>query len=223
VVAWLFSKKRLSVQTNGGRLPATVANFLHQVGVPGFRQALGQLSREMDRARRYQRALTITVFAYSEGATADMRGDGGSGEAFAPGGHVLLPAILASLLREVTRGTDIVAYVSSHNRCIVVMPETGAVEAVRGVSRLRDLCVERLRCSIHSGTAVFPSDGLTLEELIRHATDRALLGARGESFVVPARSAGLAANQRGLQVPDAGGEKHLQSAVASRHEVVWSK
>lgn len=162
-----------------------ITHVLARTGVPGFRQALPQLTAELGRARRYQHALSVALFetdgfplSSSEAAdpvAAPGRGANGASAPHPPmpasAGHGLLPAVLASILRESTREADVVTYAAALGRCIVAMPETDGVHARRAVERLAALTARRLLCPVRVSVAAFPQDGLTLEELIRQAEE----------------------------------------------------
>lgn len=166
-------------------VPPDTALLLQRAGVPGFRQAVRRVNGELDRARRYQRALAVTIFAHDDSRDPSVAADDGLVEIppLVPCDHALFPAILAALLRETTRETDIVTCTAAQPRSIVVMPETGAAEALQAVKRLRELCVARLKCPMRVGFAIFPEHGLTLEELLRYAGEDAARCVREEAFV----------------------------------------
>jgi hypothetical protein len=77
--------------------------------------------------------------------------------------------VRASLLRESTREIDIVTYAAMLARCLVLMPETDRPAAERAVRRLQTLACQRLLTPVSACVAVFPVDGLVLEELLRLA------------------------------------------------------
>ena len=166
-------------------VPPEAALLLQGADVPAYRQAMRRIGGELDRARRYRRALAITIFGYDNShdpSVVDDVGLAGGAEAI-PGEHALFPVILAALLREVTRETDIVTCAGAQARSIVVMPETGVAEAGQAVNRLRELCAARLKVPIRAGLAVFPQHGLTLEELLRYAGEDARRCVRDASLI----------------------------------------
>ena len=144
-----------------------ITHVLARAGVPGYRQAVPLLSMEFERARRYQHALSLALFG-TDGLPGATTGHGRH-DAELPGGHGLFPALLASVLREGTRQTDIVTYTSMLGRCIVLMPETDRGRAEQAVRRLRDLAVQRLLTPVATTLASFPGDGLVLDDLLRFA------------------------------------------------------
>jgi hypothetical protein len=191
---WLMNRSAVDPQRVESWPTRDAAFFLAGGGVPTFRQSIPRITAELDRARRYQRALTFAIFsvdrAADPGATmfaaAPTGADGewpGHAEVLPPGGGVLLSVVLACLLRETMRETDIVTYASTEGRCVVVMPEVDTAEARQALGRLHDLAASRLTSPVRAGIAVFPQDGLTLEELIRRADERAQRAVPGPHLV----------------------------------------
>jgi hypothetical protein len=191
VLSWLSSRKPdLDLQTLDTKVPLDVARVLQHSGVPSFRQALRQVNHELERARRYQRPLAVTLFGYDNSTTERELARDTTRAAALPGEHALFPAVLASVLRESTRETDIVTCTSTLARAIVVMPETGMAEAMQAVNRLRDIGSAKLACPVRGGFAVFPDQGLTTEELIRLATEDARRSVRPTRLVPFAEGVG---------------------------------
>jgi hypothetical protein len=170
---WPFSKRStLDVRALERRLPRHVAAVLTAAGVPRFREALPRMVMELERARRYGRPLTIALHAVAPTTAAGNGAGGGHGDHagvaqsdFAAA-DPFSTALLGSMLRELVREIDIVAYSAALSRCTVVMPEIGQPEARLATRRLRDMCSARLAMPIRAEVAVFPEDGVTLEELI---------------------------------------------------------
>lgn len=161
-------------------LDPCLALMLNAAGVPTFRKALPQLSAEIQRARRHMRPLTVVLLSTEgrvQSEAADqwpLRGDSATRDDSPV--RLTVPAaawsvLLAPMLREALREMDLVSYVAAYGHCVVGMPETGAGEARQVVSRLAELCASRLLLQLRAGFGVFPQDGLTLEELVRHAQD----------------------------------------------------
>jgi hypothetical protein len=187
----MFTKWFGSWKNNGSRysigrdleaaVPREVSIVLTGAGVPTLRQALPRMSAELDRARRYGRPLAIQLFVDDrvpkDAAPAAIGGHNGNGSGDAAPASLLAPgsalatAMAASVLREIVRGTDIVAYASAPGRCVVFMPEVTAAEARQALHRVGELCASRLAFPIRGGVAAFPENGWTLDELIRHAIE----------------------------------------------------
>jgi hypothetical protein len=203
MLTWPFLK-RLPVKKLGldltqmdTGLSRDTSRVLAAGGVPTFRQALPKLSAELDRARRYRRPLAIMIMTEdrlaSAGASA-MTGNGnghGNGDgngasglrlaACLPYGSALVPAFIASVVREIVREADIVTYAATMECCVVMMPEGGKIEGRHALGRVGGLCVGRLAVPLRAGIAAFPEDGWTLEELILRAEQFEEQSKRGQN------------------------------------------
>jgi hypothetical protein len=159
-----------SLQELDRPLPRDLRVVLERSGVPGVRQAMPRVNAEFARARRYQHSLSVALFGraarMADGAAPAMPP---ALRPSAPEFHGLFPTVLAAVLREQTRDTDVVTYAAALNRCIVVMPETGRGNAHLAAMRLRELGGMRLRCSLLASVVTFPEEGWTFEELIHLA------------------------------------------------------
>jgi hypothetical protein len=154
--------------------------------VPELREALPLITAEFERARRYERTVTIAVFAVEPDGTGSGSSASDNGRHDAEtGDDRSLPAVLASVVSRAMRETDLVACDGPGRRCIVVMPEIGPEEGRRAVSRMRQLCTARLRCAVRADIAVFPQDGWMFLDLVDVA-QRHARSAEARRFVVPA-------------------------------------
>jgi len=151
--------------------------------VPQLREALPLVTAEFERARRYERTLTVAVLSLNGDGPAQSHEYGRAGAPRVD--RSALPAVLASVVREAVRETDLVACDRAGRRCIVVMPEIGPEEGRRAVSRLRQLCDATLSCAVQADSAVFPGDGWTFQDLVQVAQRNSRSGEK-QKFVVPA-------------------------------------
>mgnify|MGYP003586622141 CR=1 FL=1 len=119
--------------------------------VPELQGALPRIAAEFERARRYERTVTVAVF------TLDATDHASSTEHLCP------------VVREAVRETDLVVCDPVARRCVVVMPEIGAEEGRRAVGRMRELCAKQLRCPVRGDLAVFPRDGWMFPDLVEAA------------------------------------------------------
>lgn len=141
---------------------------------------------ELDRARRYQRTLTVARFAgpLRAPATASRRGlaarllNGHASGASRDEPGALVAAI-ADVLLGTVRQCDLVVADPEQGHCLVVMPETDDEKAPQAVQRLHEACLANVMVPLHVGVATFPRDGLTLEELVRRASESPLIAAEG--------------------------------------------
>lgn len=78
---------------------------------------------------------------------------------------LLLGSILCGTLRE----SDIVGYVAERHEFCALLPECDAVAARRMVERLHRIYFSRTGDGVRAGIALFPDDGLTLDDLLAQA------------------------------------------------------
>jgi hypothetical protein len=177
------SGDEIDLQQMDVTLTREMSATLARAGVATFRQALPRLRSELDRARRYNRPLTMALIGdarvsatWPKGgpvlydASAKRGGNGVHPAPLAPGSP-LIPAVIASLLREMTREVDIVTYAATLGRCMVAMPEATEAQGRQAMTRVGEMCARRLMVPVQARLASFPQDGWTLEELIRRAVD----------------------------------------------------
>jgi hypothetical protein len=143
-----------------------------------------RLTRELDRARRYEHPLAVIVLTVTPeggGGTNGTNGTKGTnGDATADD---LAPVVLETTLPhlvsllagatlcEVLRGTDTLYYQAAQDRFVIGLAESGRDEARRALHRVRAIVRSHLRLSAHGGIARFPDDGLTLDGLIAKAEE----------------------------------------------------
>lgn len=77
----------------------------------------------------------------------------------------LLGSVLCGTLRE----SDIVGYAVDVNEFVALLPECDDPAARRTLVRLDALYFDRIGIGLRAGLAVFPRDGLTLDDLVVHA------------------------------------------------------
>lgn len=129
------------------------------------------LKMELERARRYERGLSIVVLAVellSESRDADDASDG-DGRLRGAGPPQMVSLVAAAGLREMVRQSDVLCYQATENRFVLALAESSADEARHALTRIRTILRERLELSIRAGIARFPDDALTLPELIAEA------------------------------------------------------
>jgi hypothetical protein len=80
--------------------------------------------------------------------------------------------LLGALLRDTLRETDIVAYSAEHHLYVVLLPECGETAGWGAAERLGRILHARAETLVRAGTAEFPSDGLTFEDLFGAARSR---------------------------------------------------
>lgn len=174
------SSDEIDLQQMDVTLTREMSATLARAGVATFRQALPRLRAELDRARRYNRPLTMALIGDARVSAGwpqapvlyevNARRATGSVAPLAPGSP-LIPAVIATLLREMTREVDIVTYAATLGRCLVAMPEATEAQGRQAMTRVGEMCARRLMVPVQARLASFPQDGWTLEELIRRAVD----------------------------------------------------
>jgi hypothetical protein len=166
------------------------------------------LTFEFGRARRYERALSIAVVApTSWPGEHDGHHDGDMRLPTA------LPLLTAAGLREVLRETDIMCYEPQEGRFVLGLTESESGAARRALERVQTLFQSRLRIELAVGVAQFPSDGVTLEDLIRAARLQAGLSRAAE--VGPTPPPGHAPSTRPPRAAGAGVAESASPAIGS--------
>lgn len=142
------------------------ADIQHRVMTPV--EAAPILERELQAARRSNQPLTVTIVeAHARDRHANLNATANEIQNLLARRYQLVA--LTRLLTGFIRSTDIVLDQSDKGRIIVVTPElTRAQVAILG-KRLGELAHAELGVSLHRGSATFPEQGLTLEELIYQA------------------------------------------------------
>ncbi|HOC17499.1 MAG TPA: hypothetical protein PKK95_04475 [Vicinamibacterales bacterium] len=152
---------------SGGSLPRPEPHAAG-VEVPDTDEAIKRIAIEFERARRYERSVTVAVFSI-EAPSPDAPGASRP----EPAGHASAAKHLCPVVREAMRETDLVVCDPATRRCVVVMPEIGPEEGHRAVARMRDLCASRLECPVRGDLAVFPRDGWVFPDLVEVAEKQA--------------------------------------------------
>ena len=142
-------------------------------GVQRLGEAMGTFMAELDRARRYEHTLALAVLAPRRAAdSVEIDGDpmlDGEPvvlETRVPG---LVSLLAGSLLREALRESDILAYDALEDRFVIMLAQTQREDAHDALQRLERIVRMRLRLATSAGMALFPKDGLTMEDLLRRA------------------------------------------------------
>lgn len=144
------------------------------------------LNVELERARRYERSLSIVVLWTTPLGDEDavQRRGNGIGREGPEGPPQVVSLLAASGLREILRESDILCFKPIANRFVLALAESDTESANGALERIRSLFHDRLRLEVCAGTSRFPEDGLTLESLIAEATARAERPSGSESAVL---------------------------------------
>ena len=141
-------------------------------GVPNFRRSLPDLARELARARRYGRPTSLAILSLGGRWSDETRyrdGVSASDSELMTRTSQVATIVFGSVLQEALRESDIVTYVAAHNQYAILLTESTKAQARRAIERLAALYHQRTLDHLRAGTAEFPADALTLEELIASA------------------------------------------------------
>jgi hypothetical protein len=141
-----------------------------------YRHAQLRLAQELTRARRYQRPLTVVALRFTNEQSLDRQSgtmaEGGSNEAtLGPQTqpfHVIFP-LVGVVVRDALREGDIVTYDAVNDYYVMILVESTKTQAIQAVQRLMALVLQRALVVLHAGLAEFPTDGLTIEDLVIRA------------------------------------------------------
>ena len=146
--------------------------------IPAFEEVQPAMRFEVRRARRYERPLVILVLTADGPLGVQTDADPASGNGSRPGsgrgragefvGHVS-SMLLGEILHVAIREVDIVGYDPKSDRYVICLPESDAGAANHAMDRIEKLSKERAVENVRVGSAVFPRDALTLEDLMAHA------------------------------------------------------
>jgi hypothetical protein len=154
-----------------GRLVADAA------GIPAYRASLPALRRELDRARRHMHPLTVVVLAPRLDPGVEPR---------AAQVRMMAFSLVGAIVRDSLRSTDLVAFDSTSNRYVLILPESRKSQSLLATTRLQALLETRAGVSLDAATAEFPGDGVTIEDLFALCIAR-----QGQPTPVPVPAAAI--------------------------------
>lgn len=146
-------------------------------GIPLYRRAHLQLAEELARARRYQHPLTVLVvsLASDEPVALARHGltAGGNGSSASSMQHMLFFQLTFSLVgspvRQALRESDILTYDAANHQYVILLTESTTSQALQAARRLQTLLYQQTHIQVRVRVAEFPTDGLTMEELVNSA------------------------------------------------------
>lgn len=146
--------------------------------IPTYRSVLPELSNELARTRRTQRAMSVMVLTMDTdinfSSVKPLPGKNGHlGEERLrveqiPTMALVFPQI-GYILRNTVRKSDIVACGPGPNEFVVALAETGKAQARPFIERFQALITSSGLTPLRTGIAEFPPDGLTIEDLVSKA------------------------------------------------------
>lgn len=136
--------------------------------VPSYQDIEPSMRREMRRARRFRRPLSI-VRIHLEEISCQASLDGLIRQLEKELISDYVGGRIAELLQTETKSSDILA--DAKGQFVLLLPETDSDDANKLAERLRCRCQETLGMAVGVGAAGFPDDELTLSGLLDHALD----------------------------------------------------
>jgi len=132
-----------------------------QINVPSYREVLSQLQKELSRARRSKRRLSVVVIRmatrFRDTKTfTDEHLQGVSHE------FLLCGPIFSRALRDI----DTVVYDVKNKQYVIVLPETTKTLAIQPIRRLNGMLSEGVASRLVIALSEFPCDGFCLEDLL---------------------------------------------------------
>lgn len=140
--------------------------------IPRYRRALHRLTAELERARRYGNSLTIAVLSVDADQQRQRKRSFITLADNAEIASHFFFSIISALLRDNLRNCDMLTYDVTNDYYVILMPETSASFADQAMARLNEIIAKRVKVSLRCGIAEFPTDGLTIDDLVNHAHAR---------------------------------------------------
>ena len=157
-----------------------------QPAIPGYRAAQAAFTRELDSVRRYGRPMAVLVLKLEEPRLPEGSADAVLSNGDAPPADV--DAIVRAArevmfwnigyaLADLMRGTDIAACDAVNRRYVVVLPQAGDDRASLAAARLEQGLAASVGVNVRIGVSAYQVDGLTVDDLVRVATEKCDRGA----------------------------------------------
>lgn len=143
--------------------------FDYAGSLPTYHELKPLLEREIRRARRYERPLSLLMLSQDRSANHS-----GTSSAHIEGPH---PSIMqqlqfgyvGALLRDTLRETDLAGYLAETQDFVALLPEASADDAARTAGRINERLADRMAVRMRAGAAAYPDGGLTLDDLLDSA------------------------------------------------------
>jgi GGDEF domain-containing protein len=140
--------------------------------IPRYRRSLHRMTGELERARRYGNSLTVAVLSVDQEQLKQKKRNLLAAAENLEVASYFFFSLISALLRDNLRNCDMLTYDVTNDYYVILMPETSATLAEQAVIRLNELVANRIKISLRFGIAEFPTDGLTIEDLVNHAHTR---------------------------------------------------
>jgi GGDEF domain-containing protein len=131
-------------------------------------ESIGEIKKEFVRSRRHNRPLSLLVLEPSSGSlNVDLQ------QIINDIQHEMserfLAASLAHAIIEEVRRNDLIIKRNDHGRFAVLCPETNPEGSAKLAKRICESVMEKLGIPLAYGTASFPDEAITFEDLVSHA------------------------------------------------------
>lgn len=134
-------------------------------------QAQKDIQQEIDRSRRYNHPFSIVIFEPDKSSMEEAV----SKTQLSVQQSIINELVFSRLgntLNSLTRRPDFVVYLEDKGRFVIVCPETTAKPAETLVKRVKTAVKDQLGIQLTSGTATFPMESLTFDELMVKASSK---------------------------------------------------
>jgi len=142
--------------------------------IPRYRRSLHRLTAELERGRRYHRALTVTVLAVDFDQHKQKKRNLISLSGNTEVASQFFFSLVSSLLRDNVRGSDLVTYDVTNDYYVLLFPEATAAATEQTLRRLQQLVMQRSKVMLRYGIAEYPKDGLIVQDLVGRALAKSL-------------------------------------------------
>jgi len=193
-VAWMWWRQRRNAAEKD-------LAILRSISMPSYRQMTSRYQLELERARRFERSLSMVVVRLDGDEPRDMelvlrRESAREREAriVAACGHRIAFAHVGLVLQECLRDMDLAACDVTARRYVVVLPECTRTDAAGLVKRVELLVRRGTGLGIRTGIAEAGADGMMVADIVQKAAERMARGPGAE--VTPARFPGAVGESR---------------------------
>jgi len=166
ILGLLWSRRKVKFAVNKG----IYGNW--HTSIPRYRRALHRLTAELERARRYGNSLTIAVLSVDGDQQRQRKRSFITLADNAEIASHFFFSIISALLRDNLRNCDMLTYDVTNDYYVILMPETSASFADQAMARLHEIITKRVKVNLRCGIVEFPTDGLTIDDLVNHAHAR---------------------------------------------------
>ena len=163
--------------------------------IPALNAVTPVLDKELARARRKERLLTMAVLRIEDKELVENIGILVAGHANAGTAARrqamqtvrIVFLLVGTILRDAMRESDIIAYDVINDDYVLLLPDCPKQEAAAAAERMQQILPDRTMANSCAGFAEFPKDALTLDTLI--AAARAALAAAPSGGRAPVEAA----------------------------------